>query len=59
MHWHGDHPQQLQNCYGISGWVKGFEALAQGLKAEGVEVVNCTIETAIPYFERADLRDVL
>lgn len=58
-HWHGDHPSGLTNAFGIEKWVKNFSALAKDLKEEGVEVVNCSIETALTCFPRADLRDVL
>jgi len=58
-HWHGDHPDGLKNAQGVEKWVKHFESLAVDLEGEGIEVVNCTIETALTCFQRADLRDVL
>lgn len=58
-HWHGDHPKGLTNAHGINKWVRNFDALAVDLAAEGVGVVNCTVETALTCFPRADLRDVL
>lgn len=59
VHWHGRHPRQLRNAEGILGWVKPFGALAKDLEAAGVEVVNCTIETALDCFRRSDLEDVI
>lgn len=58
-HWHGDHPKGLTNAEGIQGWVKYFTPLARGLEFEGVEVVNCTTETALQCFKRGELRDYL
>lgn len=59
VHWHGDHPKGLQNARTIDRWAGYFPALAADLEQEGVEVVNCTIKTALDCFPRADLRDVL
>lgn len=58
-HWHGDHPKGLRNVEGIERWIVHFGPLAEDLKAEGIEVVNCSIETALPCWPRADLRDVI
>lgn len=58
-HWHGDHPAGLTNVTGIEGWRKNFGPLAADLKAAGVRCVNCSVETAIDCFERADVRDIL
>ena len=57
-HWFGDHPNGLVN--GIdTHLVPNFTPLAEDLKAEGVEVINCTRETALTQFRRAELADVL
>lgn len=58
-HWHGDHPRGMANAVGINKWVRNFEPLADDLKTVGVEVINCTTETALQCFDRADLRDVI
>lgn len=58
-HWHGEHPEQLGNAEKCAMWRAAFPALASDLKAEGVDVVNCTIATALTCFPKADLRDVL
>lgn len=58
-HWHGDHPRGLSNAIGVRGWARHFDPLARDLQAGGVDVINCTIETAIDCFPRADLRDVI
>lgn len=57
-HWHGDHPAGLGNACGIERWAPRFAALARDLARVGVEVINCSIETALDCFPRADIRDV-
>jgi len=58
-HWHGDHPKSLNNAAGVANWVKNFKPLAKDLARVGIEVINCTTETALDCFKRADVRDVL
>lgn len=58
-HFFGDHPQGLRNAEGVERWVVHFGRLAKDLEHEGIEVLNCTIDTALECFTRADLRDVL
>jgi len=58
-HWHGDHPQGLKQSSPYDRWVPRFAPLAADLKAQGVEVINCTPNTALPYFKKAKLEDVL
>lgn len=58
-HWHGDHPKSLSNAQGIHNWRHRFIALAGDLKRMGVQVYNCSTDTALKCFERADVRDVL
>lgn len=47
-HWHGDHPSSLSQERPFVGWLQRLPALIEGLQSVGVEVTNCTIETAIP-----------
>jgi len=58
-HHFGDHPKRLSNCVGINKWPSKFGPLADGLKRAGVEVLNCTSQTALTCFERAILEEVL
>lgn len=55
-HWHGDHPKGLTNAQGIEGWRKCFTPLAEDLAAIGVDVVNCSNETALTCFRRSTLQ---
>ena len=58
-HWHGDHPGSMHKASPYTHWVRNFEALALDLKREGVEVINCSDQTALTCFPRARLEDVL
>lgn len=57
-HWHGDHPQSLGNPVRrkFLDWIARFEQLQ---KECSVPIVNCSRQTALTCFERADLSDVL
>ena len=57
-HFFGDHPKGLTNGnYG--GFVGAFTALAKGLESEGVEVINCTKDSALTQFPAGDLSAIL
>lgn len=58
-HWHGDHPKGLANPSEFSRFLQHFPALAAGCKQAGVEVINCTRQTALEAFPRADLHEAL
>ncbi len=56
-HWHGDHPQGLGNAGVVKLWPGQFAQLAGRLK--GVEIVNCSRETALRCFPREPLEVAL
>lgn len=63
VHWFGKHKKPLKNP-GRSlmiQWKRNFEGLARALDAEGIEVINCSRQTAISkkYCKRAKLEDTL
>lgn len=56
MHWFGDHPKPLQNQIGaFKTWLETFPPLAKDLAATGVEVVNCSRDTALTCFRRSTI----
>lgn len=57
-HWFGKHPQGLSNAGGVKDWAPRFNALADDLRAEGVELLNCSLRTALTV-PRADLGALL
>lgn len=60
-HWHGDHPTPLKASLPHTRWIEHFATLARDLRDEGVRVINCSPDTAIPesIFPRADLTTTL
>lgn len=58
-HCHGDHPPGWNNCTYIETWPQRMNELAEDLAAEGVDVINCTLETILTCFPRAKIEDVL
>lgn len=60
-HWHDEHQAGLANPteLTIRGWMKAFDIAAPALANLGVEVINCTRETALKCFPRAKLEDVI
>ena len=59
VHWHGDHPKQLGNAASLKRWPRHFANVAKHASGRGVEVLNCSRETALDCFPRAALADAL
>lgn len=57
-HFFGDHPGILNAKTNYGQFVPPFKQLAADLKAEGVEVINCTRMTALRCFQRATMDDL-
>lgn len=57
VHHHGDHPEGLGNAGSMPKWPAQFANLAAAMK--GVEVINCSRETALTAFPRGELESVL
>lgn len=59
-HWHGDHEKTGNpDARKAASWARHFNALALVAKAQRVEIINCSRETALTCFPRMDLRDAL
>ncbi len=58
-HWHGDHDKDKfrinANIEHMDRWLRGFDGLAHDLDHFGVDLVNCSIETAITSCRRSTL----
>lgn len=54
-HWFGKHPEGWGNADGCGEWVTGYDEIQADLKAEGIPIFNCSIETAIRTIPRAPL----
>lgn len=60
LHWHADHDaKRLGNPCNFAAWRARLAVAAVDLRRLGVEVVNCSRETALTCFERDDLGDTL
>lgn len=57
-HWFGDHPPGFHNAPSLARWTTHFDQLAADLRGIGVEVINCTGETALACFTRDTLENV-
>lgn len=59
-HWHGEHEGMMSAPDShIAIWRSRFEALADDLRDEGVQVMNCTPGSALECFPRMDLGSAL
>lgn len=60
-HWHPPHPAPLGNfCRGMPELcIPKFTALADDLRAQGIEVINASRETALTCFKRLTLAETL
>jgi len=56
-HWFGDHPNGVRSNY--ASWVPSYNSLAEHARQIGLEIINCTIDTALTCFERKELIEVL
>lgn len=60
-HWHEKHPEPLRDHgEGIyQRWLPHFKGLGDALEQHGIEVMNCTPNSALKRFPMADLKDAL
>lgn len=58
-HWHGDHPAGFANGGNYREWAHHMAALAGDLKADGVDVINASRQTALECFQRRPLEAIL
>lgn len=58
-HWFGDHDMTKlkKNAEDTDRWIKNFARLANDLRDENVDLVNCSIETAIKSCRRSKIED--
>ncbi|WP_376947077.1 hypothetical protein [Azorhizophilus paspali] len=59
-HWHGDHERTKNpDAKKVAGWHRQFAQVAAEARATGVEVLNCSRETALICFPRLSLEEAL
>lgn len=61
VHWHGKHPNGLNNPTDLQFqmWLDAFRTMPPDLEKIGVEVINCTPDTALDCFPLRGLESVL
>jgi hypothetical protein len=58
-HWHPDHPKPCVQSQCFDDWLHRFAAIATAAERQGVEVINCTPDSALTCFPRMPLEDAL
>ena len=58
-HWFGQHPAQLNQVQPFEIWLNHFRRLAADLKAEGIEVFNCSPDSALDCFEKMSIDEAI
>jgi hypothetical protein len=60
-HFFGDHPRGLRNTasHDYAKMIREYRGLAKAAADRGVEVLNCTPSSALPWFEFCDIQDAL
>lgn len=59
QHWFGEHPRHIAQRINFGNLIAKFGPLAADLKALGVEVINCSMGSALPYFTKRPLAEVV
>lgn len=58
-HWFGDHPQELHRHADYGRWARTMDKAARRYEKAGIEVVNCSRETALREYKRGLITDCL
>lgn len=56
-HWHGDHDKKVfaKNADDTDRWLRNFKILSMELNKKGIDIINCSLETAITSCRRSTL----
>ncbi len=58
-HWFGEHPKEFRSPQPFDTWIQDWESIAHGAVERGIQIVNCTADTAVTCFRTSDLRTEL
>lgn len=58
-HWFGAHPKGLLNHSDYGQFVRGMGRMAADLHQDGVEVLNCSPISALPYWRKVTMEQAL
>lgn len=56
-HWHGRHPHRLDKTPDMRRWIKHMSDAAPLMKEAGLEVINCSRNSAIEAFKKSVITD--
>lgn len=59
QHWFGEHPAPLVQTCLFDEWIHKSEAMAKDAREQGIDIVNCTPDSALTAFRRANLEEEL
>lgn len=61
LHWHADHKGVMSNptVGNAQRWRKALDAQAEPAKKHGVEIVNCTMKSALENYPKMPIREAL
>lgn len=57
-HWFGPHDSALVATSGYDGFIQCFRTIPPLIKGRGIEIINCTRETALSMFPRMAIEEV-
>jgi hypothetical protein len=60
-HWHGRHPSPLSNPAqsNVDRWLRGFERAENRFQSLGIQVINCSLDSALKSYPRMTIADAL
>lgn len=58
-HFFGDHPATLNKASDYRDWIEKYRHVAKDLKDMGVRVINTSMDSALPYFEKCPLHSAV
>lgn len=58
-HWFGDHPKQFRSPQPFDLWIEDWNMIEVSARERNIEIVNCSLDTAVTCFRRADLKEEL
>ncbi len=57
-HWFGEHPDSMPSDYAAT-MLPWFDSLLEPARQRGIEIINCTPDSAIQCFPKARIQDIL
>lgn len=58
-HWFGEHPKGLSRTHPYLVWLRRFPQIVADIQRENIDIINCTIDTALTCMPRGDIENEL